>query len=739
MSEVSSDGVLALHPNIKDTLSLAVPINSVTPDIVEYVGEYYDLPKDAKPAGRSAAGQLGLDLVRIVGTTVVYKSDIHVPVSIDAFTETAKAFEEDINQIRTDTRQGEKLLWKEDDIRFGRMVDYSKLRRLEKDEVERAIASRLIGFDPAPNNDKPYSSYVVNEDGSVSLPLSLLSFVFNPKLLSRPEQRFNALYHGRAGLIPMVDTKLKNGEEDIPDFMVGGTVFSPGPFYVKIREQISKDGKIRQLGSAALFDGNRLMGTNPRYDDYTRNRQVEIFNTGSSQNIGDTTVTIDILRPEFSASTLHPVVNWWNMSTEQKMKTHLNGISPLDVIKAEDPASREELLNGVRGRDRTAIVMSAHGISKVDKGETPYFTAQNISEGARSFGRYREIPIDLKHLEPFVNALYPAADRSRLVVADELELKHIPNIVKSGDIRAILMRKFLGMGAKSVAISKEDHSAIVDLVREGVQIAWDNEGDLREMHRSGLWLTPEGADRIESLDLVIAMYGSHIESVTSTMEPKIKKFFEGLKEVVPAENLGVVHGNMAGIMGIADKMARNLGIMSLGVGLDLSSVGQEEVNMQADGFLILGGNERLYRQEKLDKFNTVSIFNVGGYGTLEELFITLCSQKLTSRLPGPNILISPNDLFDDAKKLTEKIANENLGQMWVSKTLELVDSYDRATEIVKGFWKDPGAYWRSKGLLAKDIAIALKNHEEVLDQMGMRLAPRLKLVAESYYESFQIN
>jgi hypothetical protein len=173
--------------------------------------------------------------------------------------------------------------------------------------------------------------------------------------------------------------------------------------------------------------------------------------------------------------------------------------------------------------------------------------------------------------------------------------------------------------------------------------------------------------------------------------------------------------------------------------LDLSSVGQEEVNMQADGFLILGGNERLYRQEKLDKFNTVSIFNVGGYGTLEELFITLCSQKLTSRLPGPNILISPNDLFDDAKKLTEKIANENLGQMWVSKTLELVDSYDRATEIVKGFWKDPGAYWRSKGLLAKDIAIALKNHEEVLDQMGMRLAPRLKLVAESYYESFQIN
>jgi predicted Rossmann-fold nucleotide-binding protein len=592
----------------------------------------------------------------------------------------------------------------------------------------------LIGFDPAPNDDKPYSAYVVNEDGSVSLPLSLLRFVFNPKSLARPEQRFNALYHGRAGLIPLVDTKLMDAEEVVPDFMVGGAAFSPGPFYVKIHEQISEDGKVIQLESAALFDGNRLMGTNPRYDDYTRNRQVEMLNSGSSQTLGDTVITIDIFRPEFSASTLHPVVDWWNMPTDQKIKTHLNGVSPLDVIKAEDPSSREELLYEVTKPETAAIVMSAHGISKAERGETPYHTAQNIIEEARSFGRYREIPEGLGRLEPFVKALAPAADRSRLVIADELELKHIPGIVKNGDIRALIMRKFLGMGAKGVAMSKEDHSAIVELVREGISVAWDNDGDLREMHRSGLWLTPESVDRIENLDLVVAMYGSHFESRTSKIEPMVREFFEDLKEIVPAENLGVVHGNMAGIMAIADKHARDLGIMSLGVGLDLSSVGQEEVNLQAEGFLILGGNERLYRQEKLDKFNTVSIFNVGGYGTLEELFITLCSQKLTSRLPGPNILISPNDLFADAKKLTQKIANEKYGQMWVSETLELVDSYEEAAKIVREFWGDPGEYWRSKGVAANDIAIALKSHEEVLDQMGMRLAPRLKAAAENYHE-----
>jgi hypothetical protein len=72
MSEVSNDGVLAVHPHIEGVLSLALPVNSISPEIVEYVKTYEDLPEGVKPAGRSAAGQLGSDLIRMSGITVVY-------------------------------------------------------------------------------------------------------------------------------------------------------------------------------------------------------------------------------------------------------------------------------------------------------------------------------------------------------------------------------------------------------------------------------------------------------------------------------------------------------------------------------------------------------------------------------------------------------------------------------------------------------------------------------------------
>ncbi|HVA10933.1 MAG TPA: hypothetical protein VNG32_02080 [Candidatus Dormibacteraeota bacterium] len=743
MKTSNPDGILAVYAD-GNRLALSFSVKDFSTKDIKRLETGDDA--DYQIAGRSAAGQLGIDVVRAPGTVVVSKDNLQIPISVEAHTPVARNILIDIGELAQDLKSGESLQWDDKDIKFGQLVNCDYLRRLEKQEVESAITKGFIAFDPI-NELLSKPDYTINDDGSVTLPISLLEFVFNEEMLRRPDQRFNILHHGRAGLIPLIDT-LHHTETDIlPDFMVGGIVFSPGPYHIRIREQIDSARNITQLPSTALFNGSRLMGMNPVYDPYSRNRQIELVNRGSQQAFGVTRATIDIFRSKKAEEIVRPALDWQRMSRERRMKTHRDGVSPLDVIKATDLTYRKSLLDTVSGSETGALVISSHGISKVPRGRTERFMAQNIREAARSFGRYRSIPEDLQPLAAFVKALKPAADRSRLVIVDELELRHIPNIVKSGDVRAILMRRYAGSGSAGVSMSKEDHSAIVNLVRGGVSIAWENNGDLRELHRSGLWTTPAAAERMEELDLVIAMYGSHFDSISNALKPQIEAFVQDLIKLVPVKHLGFVHGNMAGIMEIADDLARQFGLMSLGVGLELSALGQHETNLLCDGFLFLDSHERLYRQEKLDKFNTISIFNVGGFGTLEELAITVCTHKLLSSLPAPNILVDPDRLYVNAEDMISEISKRRslnlgnhridlskspLGQPWVSNIVHRVTNYKEAAALIKRFWHDPKKYWLQAGIPPTDIAVAYSKHLEMMEQMGMRLAHNLVKAAEDY-------
>src|SRR5206468_3967854 len=104
------------------------------------------------------------------------------------------------------------------------------------EEIGDAIESRLIALEDG-------ADYRLNEDGSISLPLSQLEFVFNEQKLARREQRFNVLQHGRAGLTSIMDVIPREAEDELPNFLVSGVVFSPGPFYWKIRNQLDDEGK----------------------------------------------------------------------------------------------------------------------------------------------------------------------------------------------------------------------------------------------------------------------------------------------------------------------------------------------------------------------------------------------------------------------------------------------------------------------------------------------------------------
>jgi predicted Rossmann-fold nucleotide-binding protein len=385
--------------------------------------------------------------------------------------------------------------------------------------------------------------------------------------------------------------------------------------------------------------------------------------------------------------------------------------------------------------------MSAHGVSEIPRGQTDRFMAQNTLAAARSFGIGRSIPEHLKDLTPFIEALKPAGDRSRVAILDRILAEDIPGIAKSGDVRAFLLRDF-----GPLAMTKEIHNVLVDVVRTGVAIEWAN-GERRKFHRSGLWMKPEQVDRMEELDLVFAMYGTHKDAIDKRLKPQIQDFLAGMTDLVPAYNLGVTHGNGPGVMRIADEVARAYGIMSLGVGIDVEALGQGKANLLPEGVAIFKASERLYRQEMLDKLNTISIFNVGGFGTLEEASITLCTHKLLSRLSAPSILVDPDNLYRHVKAQFDEISNRKtitiggevvdlsnspLGQAWVSNTIHRVKDYDEAQTIVQDYWNNPADYWERAGLSKQDVAMGLQNHMEVAARLGMRLAYNLTTAAKAF-------
>jgi predicted Rossmann-fold nucleotide-binding protein len=351
----------------------------------------------------------------------------------------------------------------------------------------------------------------------------------------------------------------------------------------------------------------------------------------------------------------------------------------------------------------------------------------------------------LSSLTGFVTALENAGDRSRILVADQLEVKYFRGIVDSGDIRAILVRNF-----GNTALSKEDHSALVGIVENGVSVGWSPEGDAyREMHRSGLWIKPEFEDRMEDLDLVVAMYGGNKDLVGDALQPQIDKFFDGLTAIVPAQNLAVAHGSGPGVMRVADETARSKNIMSLGVGISVEKIGQEE-NTRPDGVVRFATSDRLYRQQMLDTFNTISIFNAGGYGTLEEMAISVCTHKLLSCLPTPKIAIDPDGYYRNADRMISEVAQRTniqagggtidiaehpFGDAWVPNTFHRVKDYDQALEIIKKFTNDPAAYWREAGIPAEKIQIAYASHQRRLAEVGMNIPTYMRRAAESYIQA----
>jgi predicted Rossmann-fold nucleotide-binding protein len=748
----SATGYIARNPNNSNGLALAFPIDYVEKGVLERMLSPDPSAFDTIAVlGRSALAQLGLDIRTHL--PIREDSNLLVPITPISHTKTASQIIEDVQGLPSDEHG--LYIHGNDKLAFASLLDESGLKKLNAEEMEQAIRDKLIMIGDSHLTEADERDWTINPDGSVTLPLAMLEFLFNHDIINTPEKRFRIINHGRSGLRPYVDTAERDPDESLSPFTVSGALFSSGPFAWKIRPSIS-DGQYAHLESALFGDGDRLMGIGGQISPYERHRQLELAWAGNGNHLtySKARVTVDFYDRQKPQIENNRLIDWSSLSDKARARLHSEGIDPLKLISAYNTQLLAQVYTMIRENDLNAVVITGTRVTGVPVAETNKFNAQGICtalEGPPNTNRTNV----LDNLYPLSKQLAKTSDRSRVVIADTLHPEHVPRIVDEGDVKGVVVRDW-----GSSALSKEEHSALVGLVRRGTSIGWQTEGKLLQMHKSGLWVKPNMAERLAELELVFAMYGSHKEVIGEALSKQIRNFVKSLGSNLDynRDNLAIAHGNGPGVMNEAHSAAVLEHLMSIGVAIDVENLGQGQLNFGPDAVAFFKSQDRLYRQLMLDVFNTISIFNIGGFGSLEEIAITMTTQKLYESLPTPKILIQDEPpygvsraahrgVYSSIPELVSAISDTNeiviagqvidlkdsrLGPKWISPTLHLVDSYDEAFEIIVGFLNNPAAYWEKAGISQRYISLALHNQTKTLESIGFNPDTRLARAGAKY-------
>lgn len=251
------------------------------------------------------------------------------------------------------------------------------------------------------------------------------------------------------------------------------------------------------------------------------------------------------------------------------------------------------------------------------------------------------------------------------------------------------------------------------------------QAEVLEWDRRGFWLRPSEKERLDRVDTIISMYGSHVDGMESLLHDQLTRFSSRMKARF-GESLAFIHGKGPGIMYIADDVASQLNIFTIGVGINAERFGQSP-NFHPDAQVDFQTPARLIRQKHMNDRATMNVFNIGALGTLEEVAISLCSQKLLKNIPAPMIFVDPKGMGRDGKHLWQKlleliqelasskkissddaaegVANIQLLQSYMANFVHLVGSYDEAADLIEMFADDPVGYYINVANMPRDSVV----------------------------------
>jgi len=205
----------------------------------------------------------------------------------------------------------------------------------------------------------------------------------------------------------------------------------------------------------------------------------------------------------------------------------------------------------------------------------------------------------------------------------------------------------------------------------------------------GCFMEPDDWERFDRVRFWFAFYGSH----TQEADNKLTMDLINRLAISLGDEMGIVHGGGPGLMKEANDLARQHNIMSVGIAIELEGENQASLTT-CDGLIKYDEGLRLARQDHLQKLSNLPIINTGGYGSAEELSITITSMKIHENPLAPIILLDPDNLWEHAGKQTREIAARKYGPAFTPHLVKSCKDAGEAGQEILGFLADPDLWYK---------------------------------------------
>ncbi len=260
-------------------------------------------------------------------------------------------------------------------------------------------------------------------------------------------------------------------------------------------------------------------------------------------------------------------------------------------------------------------------------------------------------------------------------------------------------------------------------------LRYDAETDKLFTFYHGCFIEPDDRERFDVVRYWFAFYGSH----TKEADNKLTINLINKLAVKFGSEMGIVHGGGPGLMKEANDLARLHDIMSVGIAIDLE--GEHQLSLTTcDGLIKYSEGLRLARQDHLQKLSNLPIINTGGYGSAEELAITITSMKLHENPLAPVILLDPDNLWAHMHAQVIEIARNSYGPIFIPNLIKPCrNAEDALLELIQ-FCMDPNAWYLQNKIPENSIQTArsrssrlrtetfYQKYVEVFDRANPRLS-----------------
>lgn len=285
---------------------------------------------------------------------------------------------------------------------------------------------------------------------------------------------------------------------------------------------------------------------------------------------------------------------------------------------------------------------------------------------------------------------------SRVFIGREFPERDVIDALRRSGLRTFLIN------ADNPSFSDDDIKHMISLSHTGHSqcefMRYDPRIDKLYSFYHGCFMEPDDWERFDRVRFWFAFYGSH----TKEADNKLTIDLINRLAVQLGDDMGIVHGGGPGLMKEANDLARQHNIMSVGIAIELEGENQASLTT-CDGLIKYDEGLRLARQDHLQKLSNLPVINTGGYGSAEELAITITSMKIHENPLAPIILLDPDNLWDNARKQTKKIADKKYGPAFTPHLVKSCKNALQAEKEIIAFLSEPDQWYKKNKIPVESV------------------------------------